>query len=196
MRQFVSWRWWLTILALAGLVIVLVAVVGPPGGDELDDAVRPTTRRLDLVARAQDTVVDDDWRVRRGVTEGNAQVTIDGRVYSIAPGTLGEIECDVRKADCVLLADRLGDAIVWFTLLELDDGANELRLPAIDVPLDGVTWARLTNGWELPLLGVVERRCEVETANFSDFLERFGDDHITFLDVDEREISAVRCTRS
>lgn len=196
MRQFVSWRWWLTILVLVGLAVVLVGAVGWPGGDEIDDLVEPVQRRLDLIGVPETSSVPDEWTIRDGATVGEASFTIDGRVHRIASGTLGEIRCDALVQRCVLLADQLGDAVVWFTLLPVDPATDEVELPAIQVPLDGVTWARLTNGWELPLLTVVERRCDEETTSFLDFLDRFGEDNVSYLDVTQREISAVRCITS
>lgn len=193
MRQFVSWRWWLTILALAGATVVLVGVIGAPGGDQIDEVFEPVSRRLDMNGVPESFEVADDWRIVDGVTRGKAEFTLDGRRHLIVRGTPGEDRCDAEPGDCVIVADRLGDAIVWFALLDFDATTREVRLPAIEEPLDGNTWARLANGWELPLLGVVERRCDEETTSFLDFLDRFGDAHVTYLDVDEREISAIEC---
>jgi hypothetical protein len=84
--------------------------------------------------------------------------------------------------------------VVWFALLPAPASAsNELELPAIDSLLDGVTYARLDNGWEVPLLDRVVRRCETETPNLSSFVQRFADRHVTIIDLERAEVSAVRC---
>lgn len=193
MRQFVSWQWWLTIVVLVGAGALLAALVGAPGGDD-EDEVAPVARRLDLIGVPETVDVSDDWQFDDGSSQGRLEVVLDGRLYRIAPGTPGENSCDDVRRDCALLADRLGDAVVWLTLQPVDPATREVRLPAIELPLDGVTWARLVNGWELPLLSVVERRCGEETASFLDFLDTVGPGHITWLDADQREISAVECT--
>jgi hypothetical protein len=123
-------------------------------------------------------------------------VLANGRAVQLTDGTLGESSClfpDVLNA-CVLLADTLGDGVVWFALLPAPASAsNELELPAIDSLLDGVTYARLDNGWEVPLLDRVVRRCETETPNLSSFVQRFADRHVTIIDLERAEVSAVRC---
>lgn len=193
MRQFVSGRWWMTILVLVGATIVIALVVGTPGGGDTKDAVTPMRRRLDLIGVPDAVRADEGWRVRGGATDGRAQFTLDGHTYLLEPGTLGDVDCDPTEQTCLVLADRLGDAIVWFTFIDADVASGEVALPPIEETLDGVTWARLVNGWELPLLSVVQRRCPDETTSFLDFLERFGTNHIVYLDLEQREISAVEC---
>ncbi len=128
---------------------------------------------------------------------GNATAVLDnGRVLQLADGTLGESTClfpDVTEA-CVLLADTLGDGIVWFSLVPAPpSGSLELDLPPIERLLDGVTYGRLTNGLELPLLDRVVRRCEEETPNLTAFVQKFEGRHTTVLDLVSGEVSAVRC---
>lgn len=198
MRQFFTWRWWLTIAALVGGVVLLAAVIGRPGDDTLAELVEPDPRRIDLVTVAQRVQVEVGWQVRGGVTREDARVrTADGRTYFIGDGTVGVNECTQieQRNGCAFLADTLGDAVVWFAFLDVDDPTGELRLPPIATLLEGVTWARLTNGWELPLLSVVERRCQQETLSLGNFVDTFGDRAFSFLDLELREISAVQCRR-
>lgn len=198
MRQFLSWRWWATIAALLGSFLVLILVLGRPGGDGLADQVVPDPRRVDLVTRAERVNADVGWQVRDGVTRGTAKVKVaDGTTYLIAAGTVGIEDCvGIEDRDgCVLLADTLGRAIVWFALLDAPDQGSELQLPPMETLLDGVTYARLTNGWELPLLSIVERRCKTDTLNLQNFVDTFGDRAWSILDVDAGEISAVQCRR-
>ena len=195
MRQFFTWRWWLTIGALAVAALLLIATVGRPGDETLAEVVEPSARRIDLVSVARRVDADVGWLVRNGVSREDATVrTEDGTEFLIAEGTVGVNEC-TRIEDrngCVFLADTLGDAVVWFALVDRR-GGEELRLPPIRTLLEGVTWARLSNGWELPLLSVVERRCEQETLSLGNFVDTFGDDSWSYLDLEAKEISAVSC---
>jgi hypothetical protein len=198
MRQFFTWRWWLTIASLVGGALLLAAVIGRPGDDTLAEFVEPDPRRIDLVTVAQRVRADVGWQVRDGITREDARVrTNDGRTFRITEGTVGVNDCTQieQRNGCAFLADTLGDAIVWFALIDVEDPTGELRLPPIATLLEGVTWARLTNGWELPLLSVVERRCSRETLNLGNFVETFGDRAFSFLDLELREISAVQCRR-
>ena len=70
---------------------------------------------------------------------------------------------------------------------------RELELPAIDELLDGVTYARLVNGWEVPLLDKVKRRCDEETPSLNSFVQRFAGSHRTIVDLDRAQVSAVVC---
>jgi hypothetical protein len=93
-----------------------------------------------------------------------------------------------------LLTDTLGDGVVWFALVAAPaEGTTELELPAIDVLLDGVTYAQLVNGWEIPLLDKVVRRCKDETPNLTAFVQKFADRHVTIIDLKQSQVSAVRC---
>jgi hypothetical protein len=66
-------------------------------------------------------------------------------------------------------------------------------LPAIETLLDGVTYAQLVNGWEIPLLDKVVRRCQEETPNLTAFVQKFADRHVTIIDLEQSQVSAVRC---
>lgn len=156
------------------------------------------SRRIDLIARTSTVRSDGAWSVSGGRSRGNATAVLEnGRVLLITDGTLGQSTCLVPETpdSCVLLADTLGDGIVWFALIPAPPvDTTELELPAIDALLEGVTYARLTNGWEVPLLDRVSRRCEDETPNLPSFVEQFRDDHVTIVDLDKAQVSAVRCT--
>ena len=198
MRQFVTWRWWLTVAALLGAVLVLAATVGRPGEPGLAELTDPEARRVDLITVAEKVDLDVGWVVRSGVSRGDAKVRLaDGTTYLIGDRTVGVDQCTQieESRGCLLLADTLGDAIVWFALVDVDESKGEVRLPAIASLLEGVTIARLTNGWELPLLDVVERRCAEETLSLGNFVETFGERSNTFLDLETMEISAVQCRR-
>lgn len=195
MSQFFTWRYWVAVGSVLGLFLVLLAFRG--NGAPAEVVIDANSRRIDLIARTSTVRSDGAWSVSGGRSRGNATAVLEnGRVLLITDGTLGQSSCLVPETpdSCVLLADTLGDGIVWFALVPAPAvGSNELELPPIDAILDGVTWARLTNGWEVPLLDRVSRRCEEETANLSGFVEQFRDDHVTIVDLDKAQVSAVRC---
>lgn len=195
MRQFTTWRFWASIVVLALVVLVLRVCSGGDDGSTGDE--RPVNRRVDLISLTATVRSDAPWFVAQGAMVGDATVVLaNGRVIRLADGTLGESSClypDVTNA-CVLLADTLGDGVVWFALLPAPPSAStELELPPIVQLLDGVTFARLENGWEVPLLDRVVRRCETESPNLTAFVQRFADRHVTIVDLERAEVSAVRC---
>jgi len=195
MRQFASWRVWAAILVVVMAASMLRACAGDDGPAVSTEGL--VSRRLDLISLTATIRSDAPWFVSDGAMSGDATVVLaNGRVVQLTDGTLGESSClfpDVLNA-CVLLADTLGDGVVWFALLPAPASAsNELELPAIDSLLDGVTYARLDSGWEVPLLDRVVRRCETETPNLSSFVQRFADRHVTIIDLERAEVSAVRC---
>lgn len=195
MRQFATWRFWASISVLVLVVVVLRGCLVGDDGSTIDD--RPVSRRVDLISLTATVRSDAPWFVAQGAMVGDATVVLaNGRVIRLTDGTLGESSClypDVTNA-CVLLADTLGDGVVWFALLPAPPSAStELELPPIVQLLDGVTFARLDNGWEVPLLDRVVRRCETESPNLTAFVQRFVDRHVTIVDLERAEVSAVRC---
>lgn len=196
MSQFFTWRYWAAVGSVIGLFLVLLALRDDGGPAEV--VLDANSRRIDLIARTSTVRSDGAWSVSGGRSRGNATAVLEnGRVLLITDGTLGQSTCLVPETpdSCVLLADTLGDGIVWFALIPAPPvDTTELELPAIDALLEGVTYARLTNGWEVPLLDRVSRRCEEETPNLPSFVEQFRDDHVTIVDLDKAQVSAVRCT--
>lgn len=195
MRQFATWRFWATIATLVVVTLVLRGCLGSDDDSTAVDGV--TSRRVDLISLTATIRSDAPWFVSGGAMVGDATVVLaNGRVIRLTDGTIGESSClypDVTNA-CVLLADTLGDGVVWFALLPAPPSAsNELELPPIVELLDGVTFARLDNGWEIPLLDRVVRRCESESPNLTAFVQRFADRHVTIVDLERAEVSAVRC---
>lgn len=194
-RQFLTLRYWATLFVLFILILTLYLAVGRSGPSEVIDSTE--VRRIDLIASTSTVRSDSVWSVANGRAVGNATAVLsDGRVLAIADGTLGVSTClfpDVLNA-CVMLADTLGDGVVWFALVPAPEGDDrELALPAIEELLDGVTYARLENGWVVPLLDKVKRRCEVETPGLKSFVQRFAGSHRTIVDLDRAQVSAVEC---
>jgi len=193
-RQFWSWRVW----AAFGVVLLLLLGLTTCRGDTVVEEIRSReSRRIDLIALTTTVRSEAPWSVSGGRVVGNATAVLaDGRVIQLLDGTLGQSTClfpDVPNA-CVILADTLGQGVVWFTLVPAPpSGGTELELPSIEQLTDGVTYARLTNGLEVPLLDKVERRCDEETPNLSAFVQRFDGRHVTIVDLDATQVSAVEC---
>lgn len=181
--------------ALFVLVLTVYLAVGRSGPSEAIESLE--VRRIDLIASTSTVRSDSVWSVANGRAVGDATAVLsDGRVLTIADGTLGVSTCLFPEAlnACVMLADTLGDGIVWFALVPAPEGDDrELELPAIDELLDGVTYARLVNGWEVPLLDKVKRRCDEETPSLTSFVQRFAGAHRTIVDLDRAQVSAVVC---
>ena len=171
-----------------------IAVVAPA---TLDGDGRMITRRIDLIApvtrvdRSPDFAVGED-----GLTVGVLDAVIDeNRVAHIVPGTPGQVECaDPSVADsCVVVADVLGNAVVWFALLPR--GAREtVDLPPIVDLQDG--YAEFVNGWEVRYAATIERdptTCGDDVVSFSDFLRRFGPGSTTVVDLTTQQVTGVIC---
>jgi hypothetical protein len=196
MRQFASWRFWASFAMVAFLALVLWTCRGDGGSDSLSGSPN-APRRVDLMALTSVVRSDAPWSMTDGRVVGDATVVLEtGRTLLLTQGTIGDVSCsypDVVGA-CVFVADTLGDGVVWFSLVPAPpSGSRELELPAMTQLLDGVTYARLANGWEVPLLDRVERRCDIETPNLTSFVQRFEGRHVTVVDLDEQQVSAVRC---
>lgn len=196
MRQFFSWRYWAAVGSL--VVLLLILLTFRDDGSPVTVVEQSNTRRIDLIARTSTVRSDGSWSVADGVSRGTATAVLqNGRILTIADGTLGQSSCLSPEVpdSCVILADTLGDGIVWFALVPAPPiDSTEVELPPIEELLDGVTYARLSNGWEVPLLDKVVRRCEDETPNLAGFVDRFRDDHVTIVDLESAQVSAVRCT--
>jgi len=195
MRQFATWRFWASISMVLVLALLLWTCRGgePATQSESTDG----SRRVDLIAFTSVVRSDAPWSIVDGHVVGNATVVLEnGRTLTLVDGTVGDATCqypDVVDA-CVLVADTLGDGIVWFELVPAPpSGSRELELPSVTELLDGVTYARLANGWEVPLLDKVERRCDTETPNLASFVQAYAARHTTIVDLDEQQVSAVKC---
>jgi hypothetical protein len=195
MRQIFSWRFVAALAALAGLALLLRTVLLDDSPIQAVIDTEPVDRQIDLVEGVQRVVWSEDFRVGiDGLTDGFADLTFDdGRQARIAPGTPGEIDCPGLEDDnaCVVLADVLGDAIVWFSIQpRAPRGTVELP-PIVDLQ-EGQ--ALFENGWRLPYAPVIDRDCgDEDIPTFSDFLERFGPDSVSVVDLTTRRVVEVRC---
>jgi hypothetical protein len=109
----------------------------------------------------------------------------DLRVLTVQEGTLAAdygstSACTdfVKPNACVLLADMLGDAVVWFALVPSDAlaGRELLTLPGlVDMRANGDEGI-LRNGWVVKLATPVKRECgDSPTSSLRDFITRFPD---------------------
>lgn len=175
-----------------------LAVTGPSNLDEDGNLIE---RRIDVIASVERIERSEDFEVGpdgRTVGVFDAVLDADGqRVMRVSPGTPGEISCDTLSLanGCVVLADVLGDAVVWFAVLP--KGPSEtVELPPIVDLQEG--YALFENGWEIAYPPVIDRD-EDETCagedipSFSDFLQRFGPNSTTVVDLATQQVIQVQC---
>ncbi|HEY0518500.1 MAG TPA: hypothetical protein VGC84_03315 [Ilumatobacteraceae bacterium] len=197
MRQFVSPRFWLSIAALVGLTYGLwyvlvrkddtVAVIGRPASAHSDE------HRINLLQPVFSIQADPGFTMVDGVATGDMQLALDAtRIMVVHAGTPGQITC-ARLAEinqCVVAADLLGDAVVWFSLIPNPQRPN-LVLPGI-TQVRSDNWVLLANGWEVARNEVVERNCDA--AGLADFVRQFGGSLSTStFSFEQQEIVKVPC---
>ena len=197
MRQILTRRF---ILAL-GLPIVLAAVwwlIALRGGS--DAAVSGSQPHVISYTASVVTIqADANWAVKNGFTTGSARLAMDdGRTLFLAEAIPAEVTCTDRTTSnaCVLLAEMLGDAPVWFALTPAkgDDPTTRLDLPPIVDMLKNGDEAVLANGWIVPLATPTKRVCDTATSSLRDFIERFSEKMQVSLNLATDEIDTVRCT--
>jgi len=184
-------------LGVPVLAALLWWVVAVRGGGESSTTQRP--HFVSYTASVVTVQADPNWAVKDGMTTGTARLALDdGRTMYIAEATLGEIACtDLSTPNaCVLLAEMLGDAPVWFALTPSNGDQPLARLslpPVVDMLNDGDD-AVLANGWVVALATPTKRECDTATANLREFIVRFGEEMEVSLNLATDEIDVVRCT--
>lgn len=144
----------------------------------------PVLRRIDLVASVDAVNVDADFSMEGPTTRGAMRLDLDDlRTLVIGEGTLVDDHSLVPACttfdtanSCVLLADMLGDAVVWFALVPADTvrGRERLTLPGLVDMRENGSLGVLANGWTLRLATPVVRECgDIDTVNLRDFITRF-----------------------
>ena len=197
MRQFVSPRFWLAIAALVGLTYGLwyvlvrkddsVAVLGQPA------PARTAEHRVNLLLPVYGIQADPGFAMVDGVASGEMHLALDAtRTMVVKAGTPGQITCG-RLAEinqCVVAADLLGDAVVWFSLIPNPQRASLLLPGVTEVRNDN--WVLLSNGWEVARNEVVERNCERRGSTTSS--DQFGGNLSTStFSFEQQEITKVTC---
>jgi hypothetical protein len=194
-RQIFNWRFVAAIAALAALALLARAILTDESS--IEAVIEPDTieRTVDLIEPIQSATQSPTFAVGPGgVTTGFLDLTLDAeRVVRIVPGTLGEIDCDELDGTnrCAVFADMLGDAVVWFAILPQAPRSTVELPPIIDLDEGRAVFE---SGWRIPYAPVIERDCEGEDIpTFTDFLRRFGPDSVTIVDLEARQVTAVRC---
>lgn len=160
-----------------------------------DETLTPTDvlHKIDLVASVNSINTDVGWSQEGGTTSSGAmRLSLDDlRVLTIAEGTLVD-DYDAVPActnfttpnACVLLADMLGEAVIWYALVPADsvNGLQYLTLPGlIDMQANGDEGI-LRNGWVVKLATPVKRECgDKDTTSLRDFITQFPDELSTSL---------------
>ena len=89
-----------------------------------------------------------------------------------------------------MLADLLGEAVLWFQLVPVEEQMIELgTVTAFD---DG--WAVLDNGISLPHAAAFVRRCTTEFESFTQWRREIGDAYVTMYSLDDGVLTDVVCT--
>ncbi|MEY2580756.1 MAG: hypothetical protein QOE09_605 [Ilumatobacteraceae bacterium] len=197
MRQFVSFRFWLSIAALLGLTYGLwyvlvrkdtsVAVIGQPAHAAV------TEHRIDLLLPVYGIQAESGFAMVAGEANSEMRLALDAtRTMVVKAGTPGEITC-AKLAEinqCVVAADLLGEAVVWFSLIPNPQRAN-LVLPGVKEVRKN-NWVLLSNGWEVARNDVVERNCD--SAGLDDFVRQFGGNLSTStFSFEQQQIVKVTC---
>jgi len=194
------------ILAVLLAVLVAAFVLFAMRDSSSEISVTQTLRTVDLVASVNSINVDSGWSQENGVTSGGAmRMSLDDlRVLTVQEGTLAaeygsSSACTdfVKPNACVLLADMLGDAVVWFALVPSDvlAGREFLTLPGlVDMQANGDEGI-LRNGWVVKLATPVKRECgDVVTSSLRDFITRFPDQlSKTVLNLTTDNVVSVKC---
>ena len=167
------------------------------GDDSVAELVErePMVRRIDLVALVFSTTSENFAIGDDGFTTGSIDLVLDQeRTMRIVPGTAGEVNCAAldEVAKCAVIADLLGDGVVWFAIVPLAS-SQTVALPAIVSLDDG--FATLTNGWQLPYAPILERQCARDFESFTEFREELGDAFTSIYRLSDGEITDVVCTQ-
>lgn len=195
----------LRFVAAAAVLVALVAVVARGDRDDPPTTATKILRSVDVVALVESVNVDAGWGASSGRTTAAMRLSLDDlRTLTIPAGTLIDdgtepARCasfDVPRS-CVLLADMLGEAVVWFVLVPADKvrGSERLTLPGLVDMRDSGNDGVLRNGWVLPLASPVRRECgDIDTAHLRDFITRFPHDASrSVVDLVSDQVVRVEC---
>lgn len=194
---------WLIVVVLVVAFAALALALSREGSPAVAPSV--VRHKIDLVASVDAINADSGWSREGGKTRGGMRLSLDDlRTLTVPEGTL----VDNYKAmspctdfatpnACVLLADMLGDAVVWFALVPANtvSGREILTMPGlVDMQANGDEGI-LKNGWIVKLATPVVRECDAQdTVNLRDFITRFPDTASeSIMDLTTDSIVRVRC---
>jgi len=193
---------------LVGLLaaILVAIVVLATRGTSSTISVTQTLHKIDLVASINAINVDSGWSQEGNFTTGGAmRVSLDDlRTVTVLEGTMTDdyssfSTCTdfITPNACVLLADMLGDAVIWFALVPSDEiaGRELLTLPGlVDMQANGDEGI-LRSGWVVKLATPVKRECgDTATSSLRDFITRFPDQlSKTIVNLTTDNVVSVKC---
>lgn len=197
MRHFLSARF----AAAVGIPIVvafLIYVVLMNSGSPSQSASK-VVHFVNYTASVNIVQAESGWSVVQGTSRSTARLALDdARTVFIAEGTPGEITCtDFSTPNaCVLIAELLGDAVVWFALTPATSETllTRLALPPVVDMLNGGDFAVLSNGWVVPLATPTKRSCSTPTVSLREFINKFTSNMNVSLNLSADQIDVVTCT--
>ena len=198
MRALLSLRF---VAAVAGLFVLLFIVQSITATDE-QDVDQVATESVDSpVARVMNLAERLDRSTARfavapdGTAASTATFTIEGqRSLTIVEGTPGVNDCSIvelAQGNCVIFADLLGEAVVWFSLQPVVDD-DHVVLPAV-IGFENEL-AILGNGMRLQHAPAFIRRCPNEYVSFIEMRTEVGTDFVTWWSLEDAELTDVVCT--
>ena len=194
------------IIAILALGLAGVLALSSLGGSKTVGS-GPALHRIDLVANVSAISVDEGWSMDGGRTQGGVRLSLDDlRTLVVPDGTNVAAYGDVPPCTdlatpraCVLLADMLGQAVVWFALVPADsvNGTTQLTLPGITDMQENGDEGVFANGWVMKLATPTKRVCaDADTSNLRDFITRFpGTSARSIVDLATDQIVRVECVR-
>jgi hypothetical protein len=197
MRHFLSARF----AAAVGIPIVvafLIYAVLMNSGSPSQSASK-VVHFVNYTASVNIVQAESGWSVVQGTSRSTARLALDdARTVFIAEGTPGEITCtDFSTPNaCVLIAELLGDAVVWFALTPATSETllTRLALPPVVDMLNGGDFAVLSNGWVVPLATPTKRSCSTPTVSLREFINKFTSNMNVSLNLSADQIDVVTCT--
>ena len=197
MRNFLSARF-AAALGIPLVVAFLIYAVLMNSGSSSQSANK-VVHFVNYIASVNTVQAESDWIVVQGTTRSTARLALDdARTVYIADGTPGEITCtDFSSPNaCVLIAELLGDAVVWFALAPATSETllTRVALPPVVDMLNGGDFAVLSNGWVVPLATPTKRTCSTPTVSLREFINKFASNMNVSLNLSTDHIDVVTCT--
>jgi hypothetical protein len=195
-RQFFTLRFWLALAALGGLALLVGGLDRARARSDVAE-VQQAERQIDLVHWVFLATPGSGFAIRDGVTTADLALQLDGtRTMVVKQGTPGEVSCAEvdRPGTCTVAADLLGDAVLWFSLLDGPPDAS-IELPAV-TELIGGGKVRLANNWVVNHAPKVERSCPADTSSLNDFIKTFGTEATATFDFETQRVVKVTCPSS
>lgn len=192
------------VLSLA--LVLLIALASVTRSNKLSNG--PTAHRIDLFANVTSINVDSGWSDAGGITKGAMRIVLDDlRTLTIPEGTMVDNYSSVQKCTdfattgaCDLVADMLGEGVVWFALVKADttNSATQLTLPGLVDMTDNGSIGVLANGWQMKLVNGVKRTCkDTDTSTLREFITKFPDTKSsTIVNLTKDAVTEVRCNAS